>query len=143
MALKIFSKKIHDLDAIFNGHYIDARAFYAWQFRRLPSIHFLGEIDVTEACKHIQEMYKRCIVELYQHSWFERKEDSFFFNNSIIVLRDHRMIELAADYCQLLFMPKQGEWAAQVAKEIAAFRKVAAETKEVRVMGFARQAEVN
>ena len=51
------------------------------------------------------------------------------------------MIELANDYCHVLFTPNQYTWAAQLIKELTAFRKLA--TKEVRVMGFARQPETN
>jgi len=142
MTLKVFSKKVHDLNAIFNGHYIEVKAFYAWQFNKLPCVNFVGEIDVSNAFKYVNETYQYSIRDVYQHAWLDHKEDRFLFNNTIFVLQDSRMIELANDYCQLLFTPKQYGWAMQVARDIAGFKKTT-EAKDVRVMGFARQPEAN
>lgn len=142
MFIKIFRKEVRDLNAIFNGHYIEVKAFYAWQFNRLPCVNFIGELDISKAFTHISERYQYSIVNIYQHAWHDHKEDKMLFNNSIFILKDDRMIELANDYCQVLFTPNQYGWARQLVKELAAFRKVT-EAKEVRVMGFARQPEVN
>lgn len=141
MLLKIFRKPVRDLNAIFSGHFIEAKAFYAWQFNRLPCVSFIAELDVSKAFGHINETYQHCIVIVYQHSWYDHKESKLLFNNTLFVLKDQRIVELANDYCQVLYTPGQCAWAMQVTKELAAFRK--AEVKETRVLGFARQAGVN
>jgi len=141
MLFTIFRKEVKDLNAMFNGHYIEVKAFYAWQFNRLPCVQFIGELDVTKAFAHISERYQYTIADTYQHAWYDHKENKMLFNNSIFVLKNDRMIELANDYCHVLFTPNQYPWAARVIKELTAFRKV--ETKEVRIMGFARQHKTN
>ena len=141
MLFTIFRKEVKDMNAMFNGHYIEVKAFYAWQFNRLPCVNFIGELDVTKAYAHISERYRYSIVETYQHAWHDHNEGRMLFNNSIFVLKNDRMTELANDYCQVLFTPNQYAWAGELIKELTAFRK--AETKEVRVMGFVRQPETN
>ncbi|CAN5446819.1 hypothetical protein BH11BAC3_BH11BAC3_44110 [soil metagenome] len=141
MRLNIFRKEVKEMNAIFNGHYIDIKAFYAWHFNKVPCVHFIDQIEVTKACAHINERYKYYIDSIYQHAWHDYDEGKMFFNNTIFVLNNYRMIELANDYCQLLFTPKQFTWSTEMMNEIIGFRKVA--PKEVRIMGFARQPETN
>ncbi|MFT3682312.1 MAG: hypothetical protein QM791_18710 [Ferruginibacter sp.] len=138
MIQRFFRKEIHDMGALFNGHFVDVKAFYAWQFNKVPCVSFVGEIDVSKAFPQISERYKYSIKAVYQHAWHDHSQDKMLFNNSIFVLDNNRMIELANDYCQILFTPSQYDWASQAVKDVAAFRKTA-ETKQTRVMGFARQ----
>lgn len=141
MLFSIFRKEVRDMNAVFNGHFIEAKAFYAWQFNRLPCVNFIGELDISKAFNHINERYANSIVNVYQHSWYNHAEEKMLFNNSIFVLRNDRMIELAGDYCMVLFTPGQYAWAKTLVNELTAFR--AAAPGVVRVMGFAREPEAN
>lgn len=141
MFWKFFRKRVTDLDAMFNGHYVDVKAFYAWQFNRLPCIQFIGELDVSKAFNHISTIHEVSIVNIYQHSWYNHDEQKTLFNNTIFVLSNDRMIELANDYCMVLFAPHQYAWARQMINEMANFRITPQGT--VRVMGFARDPAAN
>ena len=142
MLFRIFRKEVPVANAIFSGHYIEIKAFYAWQFNRLPCVNFIGELDVSKAFTHIDERYKNSIITVYQHAWHDHQQDKMLFNNSIFVLQNDRMIELANDYCQVLFTPDQYSWARQVLMELVDF-KVIPTTPAARVMGFAREPEAN
>ena len=139
---KIFRKKVRGLDNMFTGHFIEVKTFYAWQFDRMPCVNFIGEIDIGKAFNHINERYKYQVVNIYQHAWYNHQEEKMLFNNSIFVLKDDRMIELANDYCLVLFTPGQYSWARQVLMELVDF-KVIPTTPAARVMGFAREPEAN
>lgn len=141
MFWKFFRKRVTDMNAMFNGHYIDVKAFYAWQFNRLPCIQFIGELDVSKAFNHISTVHAAGIVTIYQHSWYNHKEEKMLFNNTIFVLSNDRMIELANDYCVILFTPNQYTWAKQMINEMTEFRITPQGT--VRVMGFTREPEAN
>ena len=138
MFINFFRKDVKDLNAIFNGHFIEVKAFYAWQFNRLPCVNFIAELDTGKAFDHISTRYQYSIAHIYQLAWHKHDENKMFFNNTILVLNNCRMIELANDYCQVLFTPNQYGWASQVIDDLAQFRKVS-ETKDTRVMGFLRQ----
>jgi hypothetical protein len=141
MFWRFFRKRVTDMNAMFNGHYIDVKAFYAWQFNRLPCIQFIGELDVSKAFNHISAIHAVSIVNIYQHSWYNHAEQKMQFNNTIFVLTNDRMIELANDYCVILFAPHQYAWAKQMINEMTDFRTVPHGT--VRVMGFAREPAAN
>ncbi len=138
----IFRKEITNPAALFAGHYIEVKVFYAWHFNKLPCVSFVGETDVTRAYTFIRDRYQYQIEAVYQHAWHEHNENKMFFNNSIFVFQDNRMIELANDYCQVLFAPTQYAWASEVVKELVAFRKIP-EGNAGRVVGFARQPAEN
>ena len=142
MLFKFFNKEIANPGAMFSGHYIDVKAFYTWQFKRFPCINFVGELDITKANAYISERYKYSTAAVYQHAWHDHKEDKMFFNNKIFVFWDDKMIELANDYCQVLFAPAHYTWATELVKDLTAFRKTP-DTNAGRVMGFAREAIEN
>lgn len=139
MLWKWLSRKVVDTVALFNGHFIEVKAFYALQFDAMPCVTFIGELDVTKAYAFINEQLKESIVHVYQHAYFDHQEQQMFFNNTILVLRGNRMIEVGNNYCQVLHTTSQYAWANQLAKELAAFRIV---NKEPAI-GFARHSTMN
>lgn len=140
MLFRMFRKEVRDMQAIFNGHFVDVKAFYAWQFNRIPCVHFIGELNTSRAFEHINERYQYQVQAVYQHAWYNHAEQRSLFNNSIFVLQNDRMIELGPDYAMVLFAPTQYTWANQVIADLAIFR---ASAPQVRVMGFAREPETN
>jgi hypothetical protein len=141
MFWKFFRKRVTDMNAMFSGHYIEAKAFYAWQFNRLPCVQFISETDTGKAFSHISTIHALDIVNIYQHSWYNHAEQKMLFNNTIFVLSKDRMIELTNDYCMILFAPHQYAWAKQMMYKMADFRVTPQGT--VRIMGFAREPAAN
>lgn len=139
MLWKWLSRKVVDTVALFNGHFIEVKALYAMQFDAVPCVTFIGELDVTKAYAFINEQMKGSIVQVYQHSYFGHQEQQMFFNNTILVLRDNRMIEIGNNYCQVLHTTSQYAWANQLVKELAAFRIVNNEP----AIGFTRHTTMN
>lgn len=142
MFFKLFRKEVRGLNSMFTSHFIEVKAFYAWQFNRVPCVNFVGEIDISKAFNHISERYKNNIATIYQHFPGTITEEKMLFNNSIFVLKDDKMIELANDYCMILFTPNQYTWARQLVMELVDF-KVITTAPAPRVMGFAREPEAN
>jgi len=139
MLWKWFSRKVVDPMALFSGHFVEVKAFYAVQFDAVPCVTFIGELDVTKAYALVNEQLKGEVISVYQHTYFDHSEQQLFFNNTIFVLRGSRMIELGNNYCQVLHTTNQYAWANQLIKDLAAFRIV---NKEPAI-GFARQSNMN
>jgi len=131
-------KRIVHAGGMFNGHFIDVKAFYVMSFEKAPCVSFIGDLDVTRAFQHIQTQYKQQIQAIYQHNYFDHDQQKIMFNNTIFVLYDHRMIEVAGNYCQILHTDQQYRWANILINELAAFR-VKPAPQEKRTIGFARQ----
>ena len=139
MYWKWFKRKVVDTVALFNGHFIEVKAFYVQEFSAVPCVTFIGELDASGAYAYIKEQLKGSILTVYQHSYFEHSDQQLFFNNTILVLRDKRMIEIGSNYCQVLYSTTQYAWAGELVKALAAFRVV---NKEPAI-GFARQTSMN
>lgn len=139
-------KRIYINGGLFNGHYVDVKAFYAAAFNKIPCLTFIGDIDISKAFAFVNETYKADIKTTYQHSYFNHDDKNVYFNNTIIVLSFERVIEIANNYCQLLHTPNQYNWARALANDIAQFRVVMDNVTSFRhthVVGFAKEAEMN
>ena len=144
MLRRLFTRRIHDTVALFSGHFVEVKALYVVTFDRVPCLSFIGELDVTQAFAFINEQYQREIVNVYQHSYFDHAEQKVFFNNTLFVLAENRMIELGTDYAQILHTDRQYGWANGLLQSLSAFRRAPEPVQEVRtVIGFARQETLN
>jgi len=139
MFRKFFGRKITKLIALFNGHFIEVKALYALQFDAVSCVSFIGEIDTSKAFAFINETLGPDVVSTYQHSYFDHSEQKMFFNNTIFILTNKRMIELGNNFCQVLYTPQQYTWANGLITEVSKYKVVNSEP----VMGFARQTAVN
>ena len=138
----LFNRKLRNLNALFNGHYVDVKILYALTHDKIPVVSFIGELDVTKTFSYINEEYKRSILSVYQHSYFDHAEQRMLFNNTIFILSNSRMIEVAGNYCQLFHTNMQYKWANDLVKELSVYRIAAEPVKETRIIGFARQTEM-
>jgi hypothetical protein len=141
-----FFKRIQISGQMFNGHFIDVKAFYVAQFNKVPCVTFIGDMDVSKTFAFIGETYYRDIKATYQHAYFNHDDQKVYFNNTIIVLSFERMIEIADNYCQLLHNANQYSWARTLVTELAQFRiekDVATAYRHTHVVGFAKETAMN
>ena len=143
MFWNLFGPKVRNATALFNGHYVDVKVFYALQFNRVPCVSFIGELDVTKAFACINERYRYQIKTIYQHAYFDHADQKMLFNNTIFLLKGNRIVELGNNYCHVLHTSLQYTWANGVIKDLSQFRVIAGPAKENRVIGFARQNDMN
>src|ERR1051325_8966968 len=135
MFQRLFRRKIRDTLGLFNGHFVEAKAFYALKFDAVSCISFIGEIDTSKAFAWVNENMKAEVLSTYQHSYFDHNEQKMFFNNTIFVLTNQRIIELGNNYCQVLHTQHQYGWANEVIKSLSPFRIINNEP----AIGFAWQ----
>ena len=139
MFWRMFKKKINDLNGLFNGHFIEVKALYALEFDAISCVSFIGELDTSKAFAFINENMRSEIVSIYQHSYFDHNEQKMFFNNTVFVLTNKRMIEIGSNYCQVLHTQQQYSWANGLVNSLSQFRMKSNEP----VIGFARQTANN
>jgi hypothetical protein len=141
-----FLKRIYAKNVMFNGHFVDVRSFYAAKFNKVPCVIFIGELDISKVYAFIKETYGRDVYATYQHSFFNHDDKKIYFNNTILVLSNERMIEIANDYCHVLHTPGQYHWAKTLANDLAQFRvvkEIAGAFKHTHVVGFAKETAMN
>jgi len=143
MFFNLFNKKLSNVNGLFAGHFIDIRVFYVYQFNEVPCIGFISEMDITKAYRYLRDKYAGEIIVTYQHSFFEHAQKEIFFNNTVFVLKDKRMIELANNYCHVMHSSKQYNWGHKVMKDLSEFKQEISQANENKVIGFARSNQVN
>ena len=139
----LFRQKMGFANALFQGHYVDVKVFYTLQFNVIPAVSFIGELDGSKAFNYLHDRYKYKVTGIYQHTYFDHDKKDIFFNNTLFVFKDKRMIELAANYCHLLHTNKQCNWAHDLVRELSKFRVEAASASDTKVIGFARNNNMN
>lgn len=137
----LFERKIKEVNALLQGHYFEVKAWYLQEFDRMPCVSFIGELDTTKAYAYINEQFNNEIIAVYQHAYFEHDEKKMYFNNTVFILNNNRMLELGNNYCQVLHTNKQYSWANELIRNLSEFRMKT--EKERAVIGFARQAATN
>ncbi|MBG9374760.1 hypothetical protein I5907_00810 [Panacibacter sp. DH6] len=137
-----FNRKINNISMLFNGHYVDVKALYVLRFNTLPCISFIGETDPTKAYAYIKEMFDKDVKEIYQHSFFDHDQGETFFNNTIFIMANERMIEIGSNYCHLLHNTTDYGWARNTVQALAGFRianaAASTATAQTRIIGFAK-----
>jgi hypothetical protein len=144
MLRKIFKSGQYDVQGLFSDHFLEVKVFYTAHYNRVPCVSFIGELDITPAFAFLRQHLEQEAVNILQHSFYDHAEGKMFFNNSIFILKDYRMVEIAGNYCQVLHTAHQYNWAVKMLKELAQFR-IAPLVTEVpaTVIGFARQTTLN
>lgn len=138
-----FNRKAKNLSMLFNGHYLDVKGFYVLATEKIPCVSFIGEIDVTKAYAYIKQSLDGDIRNTFQHSYYDHDSKETYFNNTIFVITNNRMIELANNYCHILHDGTYYTWARNMLITLADFRLVREQKTQTQIIGFARQAEMN
>ena len=140
MFFNLFKRKIAAVNDLFLGHYVDPKVFYTVQFNEVPCMSFIGELETGKAFDFIQSTYRAEVRSIYQHNYFDHDKRGFYFNNTLFVLKNKRMIELGNNYCQVFYTKDQYNWGQTMIKELSVFHIVIDVNK---VIGFARNTNMN
>ena len=138
-----FTRRIKNVPPLFSGHYIDAKALYVLYFDRIPCVCFIGSVDANRAVDYITEKFRTEIVAVYQHVYFDHDKQETLFNNTLFVLTGNRIIEVAIEYVHVLYEPKALGEVNELMKALAEFRTAPAPTFQTKIVGFAREPEMN
>ena len=140
MFFNLFRKDLSKVNTLFLGHYVDPKVFYAVEFNKVPCISFVGELDTSRTFDFIQGTYRNQVTGIYQHNYFDHDKRQFFFNNTLFVLKNKRLIELGNNYCQVFHTKDQFDWGQTIIKELSVFHVTGDANK---IIGFARSNHVN
>jgi hypothetical protein len=140
MFFNLFKTKVSQVNTLFLGHYVDPKVFYAVQFNKVPCISFIGELDTSKAFDFIQSTYRGELKGIYQHNYFDHDKRDFFFNNTLFVLKNKRVIELGITIARYCIQKISTGWGQTMIKELSVFHVTGDVNK---VIGFARSNNMN
>jgi hypothetical protein len=88
---------------VFDANFIEVKAFYLREFKQVPCICFISNLDVTKAFNYIQAGNCGKVAAVYQRNWYNREQQRLEFSKTVFKLNNRSIIKLGEDYAEILF----------------------------------------
>ena len=88
---------------IFDEHFIEAKAFYLAEFKKLPCIVFIGNIDSAKVFELIKSKKFGQPGPTYQRNWYNWQLGRLESSKMLIKLENEMLIRLGDDWAEILF----------------------------------------
>jgi len=98
-----------DANAVFARRFLDSKSLYLYQFNKLPSLYFVGNIEGEKAYEAFKHEFAELIESEYQYRWFKKTKKKYQFDETVFILRNRCVIEMK-DYCEILHDGSQDEF---------------------------------
>jgi hypothetical protein len=72
----LFNEKVINANNIFADNFLDVKMLYLYNFNRLPSIHFIANIDAEKVFAAIKEQFASGIINVHQRKWYKKRKKS-------------------------------------------------------------------
>jgi hypothetical protein len=106
----LYTQKVLNANNVFSSNFLEAKALYLHCFNRLPSIHFMNQVEGEKAFAVLKEKLSQRIKYIHQYRWYKREKKKYQFDKTIIVLDNECILELDEDYCEILHNGVQQEF---------------------------------
>jgi hypothetical protein len=119
----IAQQRIVNADDIFDRNFIDSKTFFMYCYQQAPCMIWVSRIDMGKVLAYVKKVYSPVIKQIYQYSEWDTKKRRLDDQRTIILLEDGYMIEIAFDYCQVLYCYRDHERAQQLLTEVSRFKR--------------------
>ena len=89
--------------AVFENNFVEVKAFFMKEFKQVPCISYISNIDVTKAFNYLKEGNAGRVNGIYQYTWYNWQKKQLEFSKTVFKLGNSVMIELGHDYAEILF----------------------------------------
>lgn len=110
-------QRVINANSIFNSYFIDCKALYMYCFSTIPSIFYIRDVEGEKAFHAFCQQYADLISSMHAYRFMQHKDKSVDFNDTMVVLKDHCLIEFSKGYCLILHDHKLGD----LVQELVAF----------------------
>jgi hypothetical protein len=81
---------------------IQVRSFYVRRYKRIPSIHFINDLDTAKAFQKLQTWNCSRVEIIYQSNYYNWKLGRTEFRKTVFCIGDSMVVELASDWAEIL-----------------------------------------
>ena len=113
--------------AVFENNFVEVKAFYMKEFKQVPCISYISNIDIIQAFAYLNDGNGGKVLGVYQYNWFNWQKKKLEFSKTLFKLNNRVMVELSHDYAEILFEQNNYAWASGL---INKFKDFEAEAKE-------------
>jgi len=117
---------------IFDRDYINNKVFYMQRFGKVPNTSLITAVDATKAFAYVRKNYGELIAEIYQACYFDWERKTNQFSNTLIVLHNKVMLEIAGQYVIIIYAKDRYHFAGKLITELSEF-KVEEKTEEFEI----------
>jgi hypothetical protein len=90
------------LVGLFDEYFIEPKAFYFHQFKKVPSIAYIGNIDAVNVFKLIEANKYGTVKEVYQRNFYNWQQSRIEFSKTLFVIDGYMMIRMGDDWAEIL-----------------------------------------
>src|ERR1700755_1808413 len=97
----LYNQKTIDAVNVFDDYYVDAKMLYLYWFNALPDQAYIRQVDGEKAMGMVQEKFGDQVVGVHRYRCHNSKKKQYEFNVTLVVLKNHCVIELNKGYCEI------------------------------------------
>ena len=87
---------------VFDKRFLDTKTLYLYCFNILPSLSYINQLDGEKAFTAFKEKFNDRIAHIHQYRWYQQKKKKYQFDRTVLILKDHCVIEFGPGYCEIL-----------------------------------------
>jgi hypothetical protein len=122
MDQQMLPKQIEFKGDLFSRHFIDSKSLYLYQFRKLPSITIVRNVDHEKVYGLIKSEFSDLVESEYHYSNISRRQSTQEKEESILLLKHEMILELGDGYCEFYFSDPENAVLIQLMKRISSVR---------------------
>jgi len=119
----LYHQKVISTNNVFDEIFLDTKTLYVYYFNALPSLSYIGHVDGEKGFKAFKEKFGELIEHIHQYRWYEGKEKKYRFDRTVIVLKNHCLVEFDDDYCEILHDAQQPGFIDEITGLVHQFRE--------------------
>jgi hypothetical protein len=96
------NNKIIDANQVFDNRFMETKTLYLYHFQTLPNVNFINRIDGEKAFEAFAEKFSALIENVHTYRWYKHENKKFQFDRTVIILKNHCLVEFDNDYCEIL-----------------------------------------
>ena len=118
----LLPKDVEFRGEIFSRHFIDAKSYYLYLFKKLPSITIVRNVDHEKVFKVLKAEFSEFLKREFHYAAIGKKKNSQEKEESILVVDEEMIIELGDGYCEFYFSDANGVLYRRMLDRVASLR---------------------
>lgn len=117
------NNRVIDANHVFDNRFMETKTLYLYHFQTLPNVNFINRIDGEKAFNAFTEKFSALIVTIHKYRWYKHENEKFQFDRTVIILRNHCLIEFDSGYCEILHNGKEDIFLDEVTALLTSFKE--------------------
>lgn len=116
-------QRFPNIDALFDGSYINTRALYMLHNHTLPQVAYISRLDGEKAFNAFKDKYGEMIDHVYVYNWVRRKGNKFMYDRNLVLAKNGCVLEFDDDYIEIYYPETVAGFVQELVKFSAAFKQ--------------------